>query len=137
MDWQQISFEVQKSEVDLVSEVLMGIGSISITFSDAQENDIYEPPVGTTPLWEKVTVTALFSSEVSKDSVASTILDICDINKNKFFEDVKNEKIKDELKKLTDIAFKNDIFGAPTFVVNKKIFWGQDRLDYALDEYTS
>ena len=29
----------------------------------------------------------------------------------------------------------NDIFGAPTFVVNNKIFWGQDRLEYALEEY--
>ena len=80
MDWQQISFEVQKSEVDLISEVLMGLGSLSITFSDAQGDAIYEPPVGTTPLWEKVTVTALFSSEMSKDSVAKTILEICDIN---------------------------------------------------------
>ena len=35
---------------------------------------------------------------------------------------------------LTDLAFEKDIFGAPTFVVNNKIFWGQDRLDYALDE---
>ena len=32
-------------------------------------------------------------------------------------------------------AFEKDIFGAPTFVVNGKIFWGQDRLDYALEEY--
>ena len=80
MDWQQISFEVQKSEVDLISEVLMGLGSLSITCSDAQENDIYEPPVGTTPLWENVTVTALFSSEMSKDSIAKTILEICDVN---------------------------------------------------------
>ena len=31
-------------------------------------------------------------------------------------------------------AFQNDIFGAPTFVVNDKLFWGQDRLEYALDE---
>ena len=80
MDWQQISFEVQKSEVDLISEVLVGLGSLSITFKDAQDNDIYEPPVGTTPLWEKVTVAALFSSEMSKDSVEKTILEICDIN---------------------------------------------------------
>ena len=80
MDWQQISFEVQKSEVDLISEVLLGLGSLSITFKDAQDNDIYEPPVGTMPLWEKVTVAALFSSEMSKDSVEKTILEICDIN---------------------------------------------------------
>ena len=41
------------------------------------------------------------------------------------------------LKDFTNDAFKKDIFGAPTFVVNDKIFWGQDRLDYALEEYNS
>ena len=37
-------------------------------------------------------------------------------------------------KKLTDAALKKGIFGAPTFSVNKKIFWGQDRLSFAIDE---
>ncbi|PDH17707.1 MAG: 2-hydroxychromene-2-carboxylate isomerase, partial [Pelagibacterales bacterium MED-G44] len=44
---------------------------------------------------------------------------------------------KEMLKNLTSDAFEKDIFGAPTFVVNNKIFWGQDRLEYALDEYNS
>ena len=65
------------------------------------------------------------------------ILNKCSINKKTFFEEIQNQKIKDELKELTNIAFKKDIFGAPTFVVNNKIFWGQDRLDYALDEFNS
>ena len=47
----------------------------------------------------------------------------------------KNSLRKLRIKKLTNQAFQKDIFGAPTFVVNNKIFWGQDRLDYALDEY--
>ena len=45
------------------------------------------------------------------------------------------KKIKDILKKLTKEAYDKEIFGAPTFYVNNKIFWGQDRLDYALEEY--
>ena len=56
---------------------------------------------------------------------------------NFFNEIIKQQKIKDELKKLTNDAFEMDIFGAPTFIVNEKLFWGQDRLDYALDEYNS
>ena len=63
------------------------------------------------------------------------ILKDCSIEKNFFLESIKSSIIKDELKQLTSNAFKKDIFGAPTFVVNNKIFWGQDRLDYALDEY--
>ena len=51
-----------------------------------------------------------------------------------FFESINKQEIKDELKNITNEAFKKDIFGAPTFVVNNKIFWGQDRLEYALEE---
>ena len=45
-----------------------------------------------------------------------------------------SKSIKDELKKHTKDAFKKEVFGAPTFIVNNKIFWGQDRLEYALEE---
>ena len=57
------------------------------------------------------------------------------INHKEFFKDISKQEVKDQLKKFTDEAFKKEIFGAPTFVVNNKIFWGQDRLDYALEEY--
>ena len=66
-----------------------------------------------------------------------SILEVCSINKENFFKEIQELKIKDELKQLTEQAFKKNIFGAPTFVVNNKIFWGQDRLGYALDEYNS
>ena len=61
----------------------------------------------------------------------------CQVNKEFFFKEIQNQDIKDKLKKLTKTAFEKDIFGAPTFVINKKIFWGQDRLNYVLDEYYS
>ena len=79
MIWKQISFEVKKSETDLVSEVLMGLGSVSITYSDALDDAIYEPPVGQTPLWDNVKVNALFSSEVNQKSIETSISDICNI----------------------------------------------------------
>ena len=52
-----------------------------------------------------------------------------------FFEGIKNPNIKDQLKNVTQAAHDNEIFGVPSFVVNNKIFWGQDRLEFALDEY--
>ena len=59
------------------------------------------------------------------------------LDEKDFFENIQNIKVKDQLKELTNNAFKKDIFGAPTFIVNNKIFWGQDRLDYAIDEYNT
>ena len=80
MDWNQISFEVNKNKVDLVSEVLTGLGSISISYFNALNNAIFEPPVGETPLWESVRITALFSSEINKQFITDSILEICNIN---------------------------------------------------------
>ena len=59
------------------------------------------------------------------------------ISHKEFFKDISKQEVKDQLKKFTEEAFKKEIFGAPTFVVNNKIFWGQDRLEYALDEFNS
>ena len=75
--------------------------------------------------------------DISNEKNVVKILDTCSINKINFFKDIENNKVKDKLKKLTNLAFEKDIFGAPTFIVNNKIFWGQDRLEYALDEYNS
>ena len=75
--------------------------------------------------------------DISNEKNVIKILDTCSINKINFFKDIENNKVKDKLKKLTNLAFEKDIFGAPTFIVNNKIFWGQDRLEYALDEYNS
>ncbi len=75
--------------------------------------------------------------DISNEENLSKILKKSEIDINFFNESIKKQKIKDELRELTNSAFKMDIFGAPTFVVNQKLFWGQDRLDYALDEYNS
>ena len=72
--------------------------------------------------------------DLTKHNNINLLLDKLNINKEKFFNDLKNQSIKDELKKITNDAFEKDVFGAPTFIVNKKIFWGQDRLEYAIEE---
>ena len=75
--------------------------------------------------------------DISNQENVNNVLENLGIYKKKYFEKIQKVEIKDELKKLTNIAFEKNIFGAPTFVVNNKIFWGQDRLEYALDEYNS
>ena len=75
--------------------------------------------------------------DLSVKKIVAEILEKLDINSEDFFNKINDQKIKDLLKKLTQDAFDKKIFGAPSFVVNKKLFWGQDRLDYALDEYNN
>ena len=73
--------------------------------------------------------------DISKEENLIKLLKKCNIDENVFLEGIKDPEIKDELKSVTKEAHDKDIFGAPTFVVNNKIFWGQDRLEFALEEY--
>jgi len=73
--------------------------------------------------------------DVSNEEVLKTLLNKSNIDLDSFFLGIKDHKIKDELKDVTQKAYDKEIFGAPTFIVNNKIFWGQDRLGFALDEY--
>ena len=66
--------------------------------------------------------------------VINKVLKNIDLNPEIFLKKVSDQKVKDKLRKLTDDALKKKIFGVPAFVVNKKMFWGQDRLSYAIDE---
>ncbi len=75
------------------------------------------------------------NKDISKKDIINKILDKIGLDIEDFFNNINSQHIKDKLKKLTNDAFIEDIFGAPTFVVNKKIFWGQDRLDYAIEEF--
>ena len=72
--------------------------------------------------------------DISIEKNIKKILSDCEIDHNYFEEGIREQKIKDELKNLTNEAFELDVFGAPTFLVNNKLFWGQDRLEYAIDE---
>ena len=72
--------------------------------------------------------------DLSNDLEISQLLKTLDIDNKKFLNGIKEQSIKDELKDTTNDAFKKEVFGAPTFIVNNKIFWGQDRLEYAVEE---
>ena len=72
--------------------------------------------------------------DISIEKNIKKVLTDCEIDHDFFIESIKEQKIKDKLKDLTSEAFRLDVFGAPTFLVNNKLFWGQDRLEYAIDE---
>ena len=62
------------------------------------------------------------------------ILKSLKLDSNSFLIQIAEQKIKDNLKKKTEIAYEKGIFGTPSFIVNNKLFWGQDRLEFVLNE---
>ena len=90
--------------------------------------------------YEKIYIEKIFDSiwrdglNMNDNIIINKVLKNLDLNPSIFFGKVSDIKIKDKLKKLTNDALKKGIFGAPTYYVNRKIFFGQDRLGYAIDE---
>jgi 2-hydroxychromene-2-carboxylate isomerase len=73
--------------------------------------------------------------DISKEEILIPLLEQFQIDKDVFFKTIKDPIIKEMLKDVTKSAHEKEVFGAPTFIINNKIFWGQDRLEFALDEY--
>ena len=71
---------------------------------------------------------------MNDDIIVQKILKNLNVNPKTFALRTASSSIKDSLRKKTSEAYEKGIFGAPTFVSNNKVFWGQDRIEFALNE---
>ena len=71
---------------------------------------------------------------MNDDNIVQKILKNLNVNPKTFTLRTASSSIKATLRKKTNEAYEKGIFGAPTFVSNNKIFWGQDRIEFALKE---
>ncbi len=71
---------------------------------------------------------------LNDENITKKILKNLSVNPKTFFLRISSSSIKDLLKKRTSEAYEKGVFGAPTFVCNNKIFWGQDRIGFAINE---
>ena len=53
---------LESLDPEQVESVLLGLGALSVTFTDAGDEPVLEPPPGETPLWTDTSVTALFDA---------------------------------------------------------------------------
>ena len=71
---------------------------------------------------------------MNDETLIQKVLKNLNVNPKTFSLRATSSLIKDSLRKKTNEAYEKGIFGAPTFVSNNKIFWGQDRIEFALRE---
>ena len=74
--------------------------------------------------------------EGKEPAIEPSISEICKelkLEKDKVLLEAKSEKIEKRYLLNTESARKNKIFGSPSFVVNNEIFWGDDRMEDAIN----
>ncbi|MGH7849296.1 MAG: 2-hydroxychromene-2-carboxylate isomerase [Thermodesulfobacteriota bacterium] len=87
--------------------------------------------------FSKLVFTANFAEDrdISDESVIVSILGSLDEEPGSIMRSALSEENKGRLRRATEDAIGIGIFGAPSFVADGEIFWGNDRLEDALDWY--
>ncbi len=60
MPWQELTLRAAKQQSVDIEDLLERLGAIAITLRDADGSPLFEPAPGETPLWNVVSITALF-----------------------------------------------------------------------------
>ena len=74
--------------------------------------------------------------EGKEPAVEPSISEVCKelgLNKDEIIIETKTKEIKDEYFLNTDAARENKVFGSPSFIVDNELFWGDDRMEDAIE----
>lgn len=63
MPWLQVRLAITPDQAQTYEDALLDVGAVSVTFMDAEDQPIFEPDLGTTPLWSHTHLLALFEAD--------------------------------------------------------------------------
>ena len=73
MPWLQLIVQTQQSHVESLSDMLLEQGALSVTYQDAADQPLFEPPPGETPLWSDTLITGLFDAGDDLEQISGQI----------------------------------------------------------------
>jgi 2-hydroxychromene-2-carboxylate isomerase len=95
--------------------------------------------VGLAQDWGEAFCRAVFTAEFgqgldigSEAVIRELLIGLCH-QPDEILARVRSDEVKDGLRTTTEEALRLGIFGAPNFVVDEELFWGNDRLEQAID----
>ena len=69
MPWLQVRLAITPEQAETYEDALLEVGAVSVTFMDAEDQPIFEPDLGTTPLWSHTHLLALFEADTDPDNL--------------------------------------------------------------------
>ena len=70
------------------------------------------------------------NQDIDDEDVLKKILNRMNFDAENIILLAKSEKCLDIMNKYTQLAITKNVFGAPTYIIEDQIYWGQDRLDF-------
>ncbi|MDO4435704.1 MAG: 50S ribosomal protein L11 methyltransferase [Cardiobacteriaceae bacterium] len=114
-DWLNLSLDcADEHELEIVEEALFFAGALSVSYEAVDDEEIFEPPVGTTPLWQNTRITALFEKNANLGEILAQL------------DEMLGEKLRFNSKFFQDIEWTRawlDYFKPIEFVGKQKRLW--------------
>ncbi|MGC3710927.1 50S ribosomal protein L11 methyltransferase, partial [Pseudomonas aeruginosa] len=63
MPWLQVRLAITAEQAETYEDALLEVGAVSVSFMDAEDQPIFEPVLGTTPVWSRTHLVALFEAD--------------------------------------------------------------------------
>ena len=73
MPWLQVRIAITPEQAETYEDALLALGAVSVTFMDAEDQPIFEPDLGTTPLWSHTHLLALFEADTDLDKLPAQL----------------------------------------------------------------
>lgn len=73
MAWLQLRLAISPEQAAAYEDILLDCGAVSVTFMDAEDQPIFEPELGTTPLWKHTHLLALFEQDKDSEELLLTL----------------------------------------------------------------
>jgi ribosomal protein L11 methyltransferase len=73
MAWHQLSVITDKQTAPKVADFFSDLGAVSVTYMDAEDQPVYEPPPGETKIWRSTKVIALFELDTEPELVKTVL----------------------------------------------------------------
>ena len=77
MPWLQVRLAITPEQADTYEDALLEVGAVSVTFMDAEDQPIFEPDLGTTPLWSNTHLLALFEADTDETALLAHLQLLC------------------------------------------------------------
>ena len=69
MPWIQVRLDTTSDHAEILEDLLLEAGACAVTLQDAKDQPVYEPELGTTPLWQNTVVVGLFDAQTRTDEL--------------------------------------------------------------------
>ena len=79
MPWLQLKIEVAATAAEQLSDCLTDLGANAVTFEDAADQAVFEPPPGETRLWQTTRVVGLFAADTDMTGIIAALRTTLDI----------------------------------------------------------